>query len=354
MSVDQIGNYHLLETSAEEGDFYVSYLLEDIRTKMKYTGFLIHRKKLLYSPYIQKLHKILDIQASFGFPMMQNVIEVITDEELQLIVFDYKYKSLMQLFTNGETLFETQVRQIFAEMAIIVHHLHKKHVAILDIQPNSFFLTQTGILKIGVLTSAGLYEPNELTEELPGSVNYAAPEVFKGPFDPFAADIWSLGMTLYALLLGDCPINGQSVEEIQEKIKEMKEVKLPSYFSPTVTSLLRHMLQLNPKDRMTIEDVMEHPFVTSTIVTKSIMLKNDLEKTASRILQYASMKSIKCRKIRENLYSFNFTSGSVFRSQIRLETEDSNPVLRLDVFVCENQADLNDLIDAFQYLLGTK
>lgn len=356
MSVDSIGDYHFIETSADEGDFYVAYTLEHMKTKQKYLGYLIHRKKMLYSPYISRLRKILEIQRSCNYPLIQQIYDVIIDGDMELIVFEYKYRLLLQLYSNGETIFESHAKKIFFQMVLAVSYLHKNLIANLDLQPNAFYFTQSGIIKLSNFSFSNYFEPGFLITAEPGNINYSAPEVFKGPFDPFKADIWSLGMILYSMLAGDCPITGQNSDEIIAKLKEMKEFPIPTYLSDESAEFLRLILQIDPTKRPNITQLIEHPYLQSLIYTKCITLQSDLEKSKERLISYANMKSIKIKEFKDNKYKFkfNFNTGNIFNSVITLLNINNIPNLKIDVLICENQNDLTDFLDAFQYLLGNK
>merc|ERR1712154_178811 len=101
-----------------------------------------------------------------------------------------------------------------------------------------------------------------------GKHNYMAPEIFRNndAFDPFAIDLWAAGVILYIMITGFPPydqasptdqrflqiINGNLVEQLQAW-----DVSL----SPDAGHLLQSMLQLHPRDRLALSQVMMHPWV---------------------------------------------------------------------------------------------
>jgi len=89
------------------------------------------------------------------------------------------------------------------------------------------------------------------------------------PFDPFAADMWSLGVCLYSLLTGRPLYNSPrdkafDIMSHPEGIKEVIEayegygLVLPS---PQAKHLICHMMDSDPRQRPTLEDLLQHPFL---------------------------------------------------------------------------------------------
>ena len=101
-----------------------------------------------------------------------------------------------------------------------------------------------------------------------GKHNYMSPEVFANnePFDGFAVDLWSAGVILYIMLTGFPPydqatladerfeviVTGRLVEQLEE---------WGVILSEEVGELLQNMLRQDPRDRLTLEQVMHHPWV---------------------------------------------------------------------------------------------
>lgn len=111
------------------------------------------------------------------------------------------------------------------------------------------------------------------------NLQYIAPEVWNGgntddhesgpsPFDAYAADLWSAGVILLALLFGTDAIFVAPVPEdrvfkqicIDRHLKEIATHRSPS-LSDNALDLLQRLLRCDPKDRPTLADVQQHPWV---------------------------------------------------------------------------------------------
>lgn len=93
-----------------------------------------------------------------------------------------------------------------------------------DIKPDNLLLTEDDVLKIADFGVSEIFEKNTpmVTAKVAGSPAFLPPElciVGHGDVSGAAADIWSMGVTLYCLLFGCLPFNHRGVLELYEGIK---------------------------------------------------------------------------------------------------------------------------------------
>lgn len=170
----------------------------------------------------------------------------------------------------------------FTQLVSGVSYMHSKGVGHRDIKPENILLSDAGNLKIADFGLATLFEYNgqsKLCTTMCGSPPYIAPEVLhcarstqtkhapKGSgYAANLVDIWSSGVVLFVLLVGNTPWDQPTAEswEFEEYTKKggrsTDELwqKLPS----PVLSLLRGMMSVDPKNRFTFEHVKRHPWFT--------------------------------------------------------------------------------------------
>ena len=86
-----------------------------------------------------------------------------------------------------------------------------------------------------------------------------------------AADIWSLGVTLFSLVYGKVPFHDENILALYNKIRT-QELNIPddSDISPELKDLMRRMLVKNPLERINLEEIKEHDYdLTNTKCTIS-------------------------------------------------------------------------------------
>lgn len=103
-----------------------------------------------------------------------------------------------------------------------------------------------------------------------GKHNYMSPEIFSNrqPFDGFAIDLWAAGVILYIMITGFPPYDQAHVsdprfEAIVKGRLLSQLVEWDIILSPEIGDLLQRMLQLSPKKRLSLDQVIRHPWVCS-------------------------------------------------------------------------------------------
>ena len=103
-----------------------------------------------------------------------------------------------------------------------------------------------------------------------GKHNYMSPEVYHNSenFDGFAIDLWAAGVILYIMLTGFPPYDHATMADKRfeiivegELIEQLRTWEI--YLSDEAGDLMQRMLRMDPKKRLTLAEVMEHPWVTN-------------------------------------------------------------------------------------------
>lgn len=163
----------------------------------------------------------------------------------------------------------------FSQLISAVGYMHSRHVAHRDIKPENILLSD-GDLKLADFGLAVLFELNgqrKPCQTVCGSPPYMAPEVvpeggFTGrktnPYEGEVADIWSCGIVLFVLLVGNTPWDEPTKNnyEFNDYVANGSTDELWSKLPPQAISLLRGILRVDPRTRMTLEDVRRHPWFT--------------------------------------------------------------------------------------------
>lgn len=115
-----------------------------------------------------------------------------------------------------------------------------------------------------------MFEEDEQVNELKsteGTYHFLAPECISGQaYDPYKADVWSLGITLYASLFGVVPFgaNEVGIASVLEAIRVEPLAFRTATVSPECQDILSRMLDRNPDSRISVSDIRSHPWVCIT------------------------------------------------------------------------------------------
>lgn len=133
--------------------------------------------------------------------------------------------------------------------------MHEQGVIHRDIKPDNLLLTEDDVLKIVDFGVSEMFEkPGDgmMTAKSAGSPAFLAPElcvVRHGDVDGKAADIWSMGVSLYCLRYGKIPFEHDGVLEMYEAIKT-ESPRLPEDEDPDFVDLMNRILEKDPKKRI--------------------------------------------------------------------------------------------------------
>jgi hypothetical protein len=198
----------------------------------------------------------LELHAACDHPNIIEVHDSFADASTstQLIV--------MELGAGGD-LYERIVRDghyaerdalpLMKALLSAVAYLHTElRIAHRDLKPENIMLTADGCPKLADFGHARQMPPeSEYMTERVGTRDYRAPEVIRGRYT-HACDVWSLGVIMYALLCGYLPFESSPVLTFPTQ-------QHWALVSDTTKTLLAHMLDRNPVERLTCEQCLCHP-----------------------------------------------------------------------------------------------
>ncbi|XP_078152596.1 calcium-dependent protein kinase 32-like [Carex rostrata] len=156
---------------------------------------------------------------------------------------------------------ESDVATAFKDIIQAVKVCHENGIMHRDIKPENLLYTskeKTARLKVIDFGLSTFFTPGQRFGEVVGTYCYMAPEVLMGDYGK-EVDIWSAGVILYILFCGETPFSGETDEEIKLAVRkgEIDERKLNSHeISEDAKDLVRGMLNLDPKKRLTVQQIL--------------------------------------------------------------------------------------------------
>ena len=172
---------------------------------------------------------------------------------------------------------DSRARPLFAQMLAGVQHMHSSGLAHMDLKLENLILTKQGVAKwldfgLSVIHQARGESGSWEREAVPfsGSKAYCAPEALAGQAaDGFAADVWSLGVCLFALSTSRFPFDAANESDMRYNTflsasragtSPLRSIYRTADFplSDGLADLLEGMLVVDPKHRFTLDQVRAH------------------------------------------------------------------------------------------------
>lgn len=167
-------------------------------------------------------------------------------------------KSLNRVLTENEG------RQYMEQVVGGMLYLHSQSIMHRDLTLTNLLLDDNGNIKIadfGLATQ--LARPDDRHTTMCGTPNYISPEVATRSSHGLEADVWSIGCMLYTMLVGQPPFDTHGIKSTLTKVV-IGEYKIPSYMSSNASDLISKCLTKNPRNRIALQKILQHPFMNYT------------------------------------------------------------------------------------------
>jgi len=222
-------------------------------------GKEVYENEVKVLKMLQGHPNVIKLYTSF---CLQNKVYVIT-EYITCDMVDY-------LNDTKRKLASEDVRWFFGQIIDALSFMHSKKIMHADLKLENIMLdVKTKIIKIIDFGHSCLVGKGKLTERR-GTPGYMAPEMFtQGSYDPFKADIYSLGVVLFGLVFNKLPfedINGENYYRTALTMHESQfgrwDLVLPNgRISKLLHSLLLYLLHFFPKKRICLSELKQHPWL---------------------------------------------------------------------------------------------
>ncbi|KAM7184543.1 protein kinase kin1 [Rhypophila sp. PSN 637] len=166
------------------------------------------------------------------------------------------------IISHGK-LKEKQARKFARQIASAVDYCHRNSIVHRDLKIENILISKTGDIKIIDFGLSNLFSPEEdrKLKTYCGSLYFAAPELLQAkPYTGPEVDVWSFGVVLFVLVCGKVPFDDQYMPALHQKIKK-GVVDYPNWLSSECKHLISRMLVTDPKQRATMQEVMNHPWM---------------------------------------------------------------------------------------------
>ena len=241
-------NFYFVKNNIDSGKFGHVYEVANIHgikaVKKTKNNLLINHNELKYLKKCRGSNKIIHL-----------IDYKVTEEYIYLLTKFYKNGDFFNYIEKNENNIEiNEIKKIISLLAEPIKELNEKKLVHLDIKPENYLINNFN-KNIPNLILSDLGSVHKMPYKIEstrfnvGSKSYCAPEILENKYHK-NSDIWSLGMIVYILVIGEMP----DTKNYSDLMKILEERRI----NENIYEMLKYCLKENPYDRYTINDILNH------------------------------------------------------------------------------------------------
>lgn len=311
---DKIEDYEV-HNLLGKGGFASVYKARCRKTGLDVAIKMIDKKIMQAEGMVGRVQQEVSIHSRLKHPSILELYTFFEDANYVYLILELCHNGELQQYIKKKMLTESEASTIMKQVVEGIRYLHFHNILHRDISLSNLLLTKDMQVKIsdfGLATQ--LSRPDEKHMTMCGTPNFISPEVATRGSHGLEVDVWSLGCLLYTLLVGSPPFDTQAVKSTLTRVV-MANYNLPSHLSPEAKDLINSLLQKNPKDRISLDQILEHPFIKRN----QIMISNLTHDSGIH-----TMSSRRDSAFSDGVLSHNFCGSNLIHS--RKANSDCYPV----------------------------
>ncbi|MCR4651211.1 MAG: Stk1 family PASTA domain-containing Ser/Thr kinase [Lachnospiraceae bacterium] len=179
--------------------------------------------------FVSKFRTEAQAAAGMMHPNIVNVYDVGEEGGMYYIVMELvEGITLKKYIEKKSRLTFKEAISIAIQVSMGIECAHNNHIIHRDIKPQNIMISKDGKVKVTDFGIAKAVSSNTITSNVMGSVHYTSPEQARGGYSDEKSDIYSLGVTIFEMLTGRVPFNGETtvaiaIKHIQEPMPSVRE-----------------------------------------------------------------------------------------------------------------------------------
>lgn len=192
--------------------------------------------------FVQKFRVEAQSAARLMHPNIVNVYDVGNDEGVYYIVMELvEGITLKEYIQKKVRLSVNEAVSIAIQVAMGIEAAHKNHIIHRDIKPQNIVISRDGKVKVTDFGIARAASSETIVSNVMGSVHYTSPEQARGGYCDEKSDIYSFGITLYEMLTGKLPFDGETTVNVAIKHLQ-EEIEPPRRVAPDIPASLEKII----------------------------------------------------------------------------------------------------------------
>ena len=270
----------ILTKKLGEGTFSIVRLGINKQTNEKVAIKEMLKNQIIENNDKNRLEREIKILKNIRHPNIINLYNIIQTEKKYYLITEYiEGRELFDYIIKKRKLDEFESCKFFQQLINGIEYLHKLKIVHRDLKPENILIDEkNGILKIADFGLSNIFsQKNNFMLSSPcGSPCYAAPEMLNGnKYQAPQIDIWSSGITLYAMLCGFLPFDDDNNDILYNKICEGKFF-IPNDISYEACDLIKRILNVDPLKRINIRQIKNHVWFNLFKINGKVILYEGL------------------------------------------------------------------------------
>ena len=248
------------------GSFGHVYLVTHKKTKVNYAIKAIDKRNktnIEEKPYFRRE---VEVMYKIHHPNVVKLFGHFEDNNYCYFIMEYISKGNMfgLIPQDKKKRISSQVvASLMKDIISAVYFLHNMNPPIIhrDIKPENVLLTEKITAKLTDFGWSNYIQEDEKRTTVCGTPIYLAPEIIKEKGHDEKVDIWCIGVLLFELSTGTVPFPGNDIETLESNILKLK-IQWPKDINIDAKNLISKILKLDPNARISLPEMLNHPFIT--------------------------------------------------------------------------------------------
>ena len=246
------------------GSFGRVFLARHIKTKVLYAIKAIDKQNKTNQNEKPYFRRELEVMYKIHHPNVVKLFGHFEDNKYCYFIMEYLSKGNVYNLINMDKkklLSINVVATIMKDVISATYFLHNMNPPIIhrDIKPENVLLNEGMIAKLTDFGWSNYIQEDKERKTVCGTPIYLAPEIIKEKGHDKRVDIWCIGVLLFELTTGHVPFQGNNIETLKSNILHLK-IAWPKEINPDAKDLISKILKIDPNQRISLEEMLEHPF----------------------------------------------------------------------------------------------
>ena len=255
-----------------KGGFGLVWKVTHKKTQKVYCIKVIEKAGIMQQKLEAQMNREIEIMYILNHPHCLRLKNHFEDDQNFYLVMPLAHKGqLYRVLRKFRKFDERTAAQILRETISALQYLHSFKPPIIhrDIKPENLLLNNGGRVLLADFGWSN-FSDGDVRKTFCGTPEYIAPEMLLKKGHDTRVDIWSVGVLMFELLAGYSPFVAKNNQDLYQNIRRLK-IQWPKDMPPLAKNLIGKILKLNPLDRPSLQEILDHQWFKQTKMIKPLL-----------------------------------------------------------------------------------